>query len=383
MITTIEEYRQATTKLRDSVRQLGETLEDDIEQMTEFLRYRAAKHRFFPQHPVDDLAFFLDAQYNIQLSAQLEPSMDRALLLSQATVEGDTAFVQQLGQQPFIFCTFHFGSYQMVGALLRQFGIEFSVLTLKQGVTSEMLHHAAVDDPLDVLHADSPSILLEMHSTLQAGKSIMVFIDGNPEAISEADSAAYARVNLLGHKLLAKKGIASLAHATGVPILPIVSYRTGPEQVRVFFGSPIKPDRSVPRATYVQQTLQACYGQLEHYLATRPEQWLYWRMIHNYVDLSNGHSGGAALPTANLGSPTHYVFNQERYELFAARKYAYLFDRFTQEAFTISPKLLAYLRHLTTHPEAVASAAVRINATLLHDLLSKQILRGVSREDAP
>ncbi|MBT9395464.1 hypothetical protein KLP40_20030 [Hymenobacter sp. NST-14] len=380
MITTIEEYRQATTELRQSVAQLGATLEEDIRQMTEFMRYRATKRRFFPAHPANDLDFFLDAQYNIQLSAQLEHRMARDLLLSQAVVEGDTAFLEQQPRQPFIFCTFHFGSYQMVGALLRHYGFDFAVLALKEGVTSDMLHHTAAEDPLHVLHADSPSILLEMHSTLQAGKSLLVFIDGNPEAISEEDSASYARVSLMGHTLLAKKGIASLAYATGVPILPIISYRPGPEQVRVNFGSPIRPDRSVPRATYVQQTLQTCYGQLEQYLATRPEQWLYWRMIHNYVDLRSEHP---ATPDTLDADPTHYTFNEARYELFAARKHAYLFDRHTQDAFTISRNLLGYLRHLMATPEPVASAAVRINAPLLQELLGKQILRKINREDAP
>ena len=379
MITTIEEYRQATAALRQSVQELGENLEDDIVQMTEFLRYRAAKHQFFPDHPVDDLRFFLDAQYNIQLSAKLEHQMARPLLLSQVTVDGDTAFVSQPQREPFIFCTFHFGSYQMVGALLRQYGIEFSVLTLREGVTSEMLHHAAADDPLDVLHADSPSVLLEMHSTLQAGKSIMVFIDGNPEVISDADSAAYARVSLLGHTLLAKKGVTSLAHVTGVPIVPIISYRTGPEQTRVVFGAPIRPDRAVPRATYVQQTLQACYGQLEQYLATRPEQWLYWRTIHNYLDESSRHQGTKGQGAPEL--PTHYTFNQERYELFVAQKHTYLYDRYTQDAFTISANLRAYLSHLTAAPEKVTTVVARINANLLQDLLGKQILQGICREE--
>jgi lauroyl/myristoyl acyltransferase len=375
MISTIEDYRNATTRLRNSVAQLAASLESDVTQMSEFLRYRATKQLFFPQHTADDLTFFLDTQYSIQLSAQLESAMARPLLLSQGTAEGNLDFVQQLGKQPYIFCTFHFGSYQMVGAMLRDFGFDFSVLTLKEGITPDMLHQGAAAEALDVLHADSPSVMLEMHNILSSGKSIMAFIDGNPDTITEADSKSYARIDLLGHTLLAKKGIPSLAYATGVPIIPIVSYRVGPEEVRVAFGAPIRPDRSQPRAAYVQRALQTCYGQLESYLLTRPEQWLYWRMIHNYLDLSSGRSGGQL--STGSGEPSHYTFNQERYELYQARQHAYLYDRTTQDAFTISPNLLKYLQHISKAPDPAAAVAVRINPTLLQELLSKQIMQGV------
>ncbi|MGY3091464.1 hypothetical protein ACVWYF_004532 [Hymenobacter sp. UYAg731] len=377
MITTVDEYRQATAALRHSVQQLGEGLEANVHQMGDFLRYRAAKRRFFPEHAADDLAFFLDTQYNMQLSAQLESKVSGALLLGQARAEGDTAFVEQQGQQAYIFCTFHFGSYQMVGTLLRKLGFDFSVLTLREGITSDMLHKAAATDRLDVLHADSPSVMLEMHNTLQAGKSIMAFIDGNPDAVSEANSKSYARVDLLGHKLLAKKGIPSLAYAAGVPIVPIVSYRVGPDDVRVVFGAPIVPSRAVPRAAYVQHALQSCYGLLEQYLRTRPEQWLYWRMIHHYLDL-----GGAAVASAGPPLvPSYYTFNQQRYEMYQGRQYNYLYDQHRHEAFAVSANLLAYLRYIVATPDTAAAVAVRINPTLRQELLAKQVLRGVSPEE--
>ena len=370
LITTPDEYHQATTALRTAVGQMGETLEQDVKSMTEFLRYRAAKQQFFPHHPDDDRTFYLESQYNIQLSAQLEHRMDRGLLLSQATAEGDTAFVQQQGRQAYIFCTFHFGSYQMVGAMLRQLGFDFSVLTLREGITADMLHQAGGSEQIDVLHADSPSVMLEMHSVLQSGKSLMAFIDGNPEVISEADRKSYAHVDILGHQLLAKKGIPSLSYATGVPIVPIVSYRTGHGEVRVTFGPPIWPNRALPRATYVQQALQTCYGLLEHYLLARPEQWLYWRMIHNYLALPDK----AAPPAAAPGPPSHYTFNQERYELYQAGAHSYLYDRRTQEAFAISGNLLAYLRHIGRTPDKAEAVAVRVNPALRQELLGKHIL---------
>lgn len=379
MITTLEAYRHATAELRRSVQTMGESLEHDAGLMNEFLCYRSAKHQFFPEHTADDVAFFLEAQYNIQLSAQLENKVSGPLLLSQVTAEGDTDFVAQRGRQPFIFCTFHFGSYQMVGTLLRQLGFDFVVLTLREGITPDMLHQAAATDRLDVLHADSPSVMLEMQNALRAGKSIMAFIDGNPNSIQEADRKAYARVNLLGHTLLAKKGIPSLAYAAGVPIIPIVSYRTGAEQVRVAFGSPLRPDRSQPRAQYVQHALQACYGQLEHYLRTRPEQWLYWRMVHNYFELSDA-AGGRAATAEELAAPTHYTLNAARYELYQARHHAYLYDRSTQQAFTVSANLLGYLRHLAAAPEPVAIVTARLNPTLRQDLLGRQVLRGLQLE---
>lgn len=377
MITTVDDYRQATAALRRSVQQLGEGLESNVHQMGEFLRYRAAKRLFFPEYAVDDLAFFLDTQYNMKLSAQLESKVSGPLLLGQARAEGDTAFVEQQGKQAYIFCTFHFGSYQMVGTLLRKMGIDFSVLTLREGITSDMLHQAAATDPLDVLHADSPSVMLEMHNTLQAGKSIMAFIDGNPDAVNEANIKSYARVNLLGHKMLAKKGIPSLAYAAGVSIVPIVSYRVGPEDVRVAFGAPIVPNRAVPRAAYVQHALQSCYSMLEQYLSTRPEQWLYWRMIHHYLDLSGATVAKAEPPLA----PSHYTFNQKRYEMYQARQYNYLYDRYQHEAFTVSANLLAYLRHILATPDTTAAVAVRINPTLRQELLTKQVLQGVSPEE--
>jgi hypothetical protein len=103
-------------------------------------------------------------------------------------------------------------------------------------------------------------------------------------------------------------------------------------------------------------------------------------MIHNYLDESSRYLGSKPQPSAEL--PTHYTFNEERYELFVAQKHTYLYDRCTQDAFTISTNLRTYLRHLTTSPEKVTTVVARINANLLQDLLSKQILKGTCREES-
>lgn len=376
MITTSEEYRQATQALRQSVEAATRNLENNKMLMGDFLRYRAAKNLFFPKLAADDLTFFRQAQYNVQLSGHLERLVAGPVLLGQATAEGDLAFVQQRGQQPYIFCTFHFGSYQTIGFLLQQLGFDFAVLTLREGITSGMIHHAieASGYSLDVLHADSPNVMLEMQHVLQRGKSVMAFIDGNADTIKEADYKSHAHVRLLEQTLLAKKGIPTLSYATGVPIVPIVSYRTESEEVRVVFGSPIWPDRSVARARYVQHALQTCYSQLEHYLRPRPEQWLYWRLIQNYLELA---SRPDEHPAPGSDGPTHYIFNQARYELHQTSQAGFLRNRRTQEVLAISAKLSAYLQHTTTAPTEVAVVRARLHPTLLQELLGTQVLRAL------
>ncbi len=371
MIRTLTDYIEQAKSLEQSVYSTIDKMQSNAAMTNGFLRFRANKRKFLPGNTDDDLESFRKAEFNVALSARVEIKTELQVLIDLMEVSGNTAVLDEGGKQPYIFCTFHFGPFRLIGPLLATHGYDLSVLTLKSGITPDLLHTSANDD-LEVLYADSSSVMLEMMNNLKNGKSLKTFIDGNAGLVKDPDVKSFAKTKFLGNEFYCKKGIPYLSYVSGVPIIPILSYRESLTKTRIIFGDPIHPDKSVSREQFAQNTIQFFYDWMEPYLQKYPEQWVYWQVMHEFMDIEKQQQ------IQHVGSDTFqegmYGFNQERYELFHTSTANYLFDKNAYKSFTISNNLSQYLTHLQQQPETSARLTARVNSTMLRDLLTKQVL---------
>jgi lauroyl/myristoyl acyltransferase len=203
----------------------------------------------------------------------------------------------QLKNKPTIICTFHTGSYRVLNLFLTKNKIPYSLVMGKEivqqeGAAFQSLYkglpgdNAAAD--FNIIDAEKPTVGLQMLRELKKGRSLLLYIDGNTgagAATTKNDNRCV--VNFLNQQLFARKGIAFLAHAAGVPIITAACYRTSWKNIKLKFFDPIFPDAGKERDLFAEQATQQIYDLLAPLVKKYPEQWEAWLYIHKVASIIN------------------------------------------------------------------------------------------------
>ena len=365
-IQSLTEYSQVWHGIRQGLDQeFGQIAKTPV-QLKEFFSFVTNKRRFLPDSaPQNELTFYKSLLHNQRVNLFLDYRTDINLLLDRFMVSGDLGFLQQPG--PFVFATFHFGPFPLIGYQLNRLGFNTSVLTI-EGISHEMIHQDTTDG-LDILHSGSTSVLADMMADLNEGKSVMSFVDGNLGVVKQLDTRSFVPVPFLGDTFFCKKGIPLLSYLTNVPVIPLITYRNGPEEIRMVVDAPIYPDRKLSRDVYAQQVLQRCYALFERHLRQTPDQWEFWNLLGKYM-ASELERPAAPHPTPAdpLGT---YLFNKARYDLIQVQETPFLFDRQGRGYFPISPVLARLLTDCGQNADALRT---NLPNPLLEDLVKRSVL---------
>jgi hypothetical protein len=368
MITTLEEYRKQTDiLLAENGQYLSNNMANDAIMQKEYLFYRANKHTFLPDSPLDDELLFEKMQFNKRLRI-LEDNTATDVLMNIMSCEGNMEFLENTQKTPYIFCSFHFGPFMQIGPLLNRQGIDFSVLT-EPGISHRQLHHTVAAEDLKVMHSNTSDILINMIDTLRNNKSLFVFLDGGQGSTIDQEKKSYIPIDFLGQNFYVKKGIPSLSYIADVPIIPLISYRTETGDMKVFFGNPIVPDRTKPRELFVKQMIQECFDTFSAYLIQYPEQFTLWHSLHQYMDLPLENIVKQELP--QIGKCR---FNGLRYSFFKDQKANYLFDNKTKQCLAISEGVWNLLQKFPAEGIQVEWLNKSPNISLWQEFARKEIL---------
>lgn len=239
----------------------------------EFALFSANLHRYLPAIPWADHPL-LYQQYSEYHRPRL--SYDRSAwettVLDPYTTTGAR-----------ILCLYHLGYHAQLPRVLADKGLRFDVL-LDRKVFEEqrdLLEH--MRDDLDgnenmyrFLFSDNPAVLLQVRTTLQQGRHLVVFADGN----SGVDTALANRqeVDFLDNRIAVRKGIALISHLMMAPVMPI-SHRMQGQKIQLVVGGVIDP-ADTPRREYIAVCMQALYGFLSRELAIQPWLWECWFYLH-------------------------------------------------------------------------------------------------------
>ncbi|MFC0774049.1 LpxL/LpxP family acyltransferase [Terrimonas alba] len=232
-------------------------------------------------------AIYNDILLNKKLSILEQSAWFLADELQTENLGADT--LRLLKKGPSIVCTFHTGSYRMINHFLVKQQVPFTLVMgnaviEKEGQLFFELYQrlqGARPDALRLLNAEDPRTGLQMLRELKSGRVLVLYIDGNTGAGSNTrDNANHCVVDLLTQQVYARKGIAYLAHAAQVPILPVACYRTERGAISLRFFDLLFPEGK-DRQLFASTATQRIYDLIAPMIRQYPEQWEGWLYIHH------------------------------------------------------------------------------------------------------
>lgn len=277
--------------------------------------------------------------------------------------------------QPRIYCTYHLGSYRQLTSILYRRGVDCVLLVGSnmnrhqggdlQGHIDALRQQRGLTNAFRIVDTGNPTSVMTILRELKAGRSLVVYVDGSPETAPQpGEEDKFLSVQFGNRRVMTRKGVAYLSHVSGVPIVPVVSYRQDNLVNVLECLESIVPDKRTDRETYCQKTLQRLYSMFWTYLNRYPGQWEGWNYVHSFLEPER--TTAARL----LRRPLRPVFNQERYTLCDLESAPVLFDRRCYETYEISPDL----RDLLLDLDQVDSVEELVGEDLFGELVEKEII---------
>lgn len=311
--------------------------------MVRFAIFSANLTNFLPEIPISEHA----EMFRKLLTSLAFETFDRNVLhISEVcSLNGDLKALET-PKTPSIFCTFHLGSYRIIANLLIKNGHHFTTIVKKDvynqqiasmmDYTNRMKQTYKTDSEVHVVSAEDPNIVLKLLRELKAGRSLLVYLDGNVGASDEK----LEKITFLSQTITARKGMAYLSYVAGVPLVPVISYRKSDMSNVLYMGEGIYPDKSVPKEVYSQRILQQLFDFFAKYVANFPEQWEGWNYIHHSLQTDET---SLSPPPPSAYRRLSYQFNEHRYSIFDLKESPVLFDKRYYSTYEISDSLRDYL----------------------------------------
>lgn len=238
----------------------------------------------------------------------------------------------RINANPFIYTTFHLGSYRIINHFLIKQGISFDLLIAKstyerEGYLFEEIFNKnkiADNQKIGLIDAENSTALFAMIRTLRNGRSLLIYMDGNTGINTNNKNNVNLFLTKLGKgEILARKGAIEISFLTNIPILNILSYIEN-RRTKLKFHPIINVDGK-SRDDYINYTMNKIYKQFEELLSKYPDQWEGWYYIHKNLCIKNRWSSEIHLNSGN--NNIKYFFNYNDYGIFNTNHKYYLFDK--------------------------------------------------------
>ncbi len=277
----------------------------------------------------------------------------------------------------FIFCSFHLGSYRVIANYLFKNSYDFSILVrgdVYDRQAAELLECGrrvgkkyGVKSDMRIHNAENPDVLLKVLRELKEGRSLLVYVDGNTGSGNTTEKLD--TVSFLGQNIQTRKGIGYMSYLSGVPILPVVSYRLSNYENVLDINDVIYPDKTLTRDQFSQQVNQQLYSLLAHYLAKYPEQWEGWSYVHQFLVEGQVSSSTITTKPPKAVIEASYHFNYSRYCLINLPQKPILFDKCHYTTLEISIDLHDYLSNKSySNPKHI------LGNKIFSELLKQQVM---------
>ncbi len=241
--------------------------------------------RFMPElSPLAMPAIFNELIRRLALAHEEQHYMEEAL----ATLEGwDDGWLRLLRERPGIVCTFHTGSYRLLGRLIASHGLPVALVLAsnvleKQGPDFIAAYQAicskAGKGQLQLIDAEKPTSALAMMRALRQGFQLVVYVDGNVGAGHATNQKNLLKLDFMHSQLLVRQGIGQLAVRTGAPVYPVICTRPAWGRLRLDLMPAITPDARKPE--HAQAVMGKLYKLLADTLYGLPQEWEGWLYLH-------------------------------------------------------------------------------------------------------
>jgi len=266
-----------------------------------------------------------------------------------------------LKSKPAVICTFHTGSYRVLNLLLAKLKIPFT-LVISKGVAEkegpifrslfQELPGTEKQERFQLIYAEASSSGLQMLRELKAGRSLVLYIDGNTgagTATTKNDNRCV--VDFLQQQLYARKGIAYLAHVAKVPVLTVACYRKTWEDIRLRFFEPVMPTAEKERELFARSTTQHIYGLAAPMIQEYPEQWEGWLYLHKVARVTSNTSLQERKRKFKNPEGKMY-FDRYRFGIFKVNGTPFLLKKCNYSFYAIDEQLYNFLRDCSDAPVA-------------------------------
>lgn len=367
-------YQQQRNKLLHTYTQELQ-LEADEYLQGQFALVSAGLVNYLPEIPI---ATHSSVYKEVLLHQQLSVlEQNETGVLEYVQPEGPcAATLERLRTAPAVICTMHTGSYRVLNLFLIQLRIPFTLVAgtavlTKEGDTFQRIYsklNPNEADGLRLIDAESSTAGLQMLRELKKGRSLVLYIDGHTGAgKATSDNANSCLVDFLGQQLYVRKGIAYLAHAAGVPILPVACYRKNMDDIRLRFYTAIEPDRSIDRDVFAATATQQMYYLFGEVIRAYPEQWEGWLTIHKTAKIVHAPVD-VLLNEQKTGE--NILFNSYRFGIFKTGGIPYVLQKHQYLFYEIDDPLYRLLIACIEEP----IAATKLADDLLTELIGKGIV---------
>jgi lauroyl/myristoyl acyltransferase len=361
-----QQYKKELADCKSAIERVN--LSEEEGHAVRFAIFSANLTNFLPDiHPDQHADLFKNQLVNLSYEF-----FDRNVLYASDLAILNNCELLRKPKQPFIFCTFHLGSYRLIANLLARMECSFTTLVRKEihaQQTQEILEYGErmkatynLEFDARVANAEDPKILYKLIKELQEGRSLLVYLDGN---LGSGDEKLQP-VNFLNQTINLRKGIPYISYLTKTPILPVIANREESLQNVLTIGTPIYPEASQSREEYASSSLQEIIDWVSPYIAKYPDQWEAWGYLHNF--LTPPEPPTLTISKSIFEKPT-YEFNHTRYHLFDLQNSTVLFDKKMYLTYEISSDLHQYFRSNTfINPKNI------LGNTMFKQLVSQAIL---------
>mgnify|MGYP002861199348 FL=1 len=177
-----------------------------------------------------------------------------------------------------LFLSGHIGNWEILSSWYAQYAKQHGH---ELHIVYQELHDLDVWEYVREIRERSGQVLLPKNMSVQ--KYAHMLKEGMHLALlDDIAGTGHMMVPFMGKDATNMPGPAIMALLSGVPVIPVCSYRTAPFQHEVFFLDPVKiPDKKENHEDRVKLTVQAINEALETLIRKRPEQWFWlhkrWR----------------------------------------------------------------------------------------------------------
>lgn len=172
-----------------------------------------------------------------------------------------------------IFLTAHLGNWELMGSWYAQY-------TKLHGHEVHVVYQEMHDQDMTkyiVQTRENTGIKL-LPKDLPVQKYVHMLKNGMHLALlDDVSGTGKMTVPFMGHDATNMPGPAVIALLSGVPVIPVFSYRVAPFQHEIELLDPVKlPDKKGGREDRIRLTVQAFNDALETCIRAKPEQWFGW-----------------------------------------------------------------------------------------------------------
>jgi lauroyl/myristoyl acyltransferase len=373
-------FSRAFAKLENQAREM-DLADPAAPNRKSFLFFRANYRYLFGEVSEEEIqrkyrAYWLNKQRN-----ELDFHIDLDHHFRNHEVRGWTRVSRLAEEQALIFSSFHFGPYNVIGLLLSRLGVQFSVLANGAVNMEQIRAHSiakyqsgdpnvrdAVLEESDVIKPGDMGTLLRCLHKLRSGRHLLVYGDGLEGQTSYFDRHKLVQAELLGRKIYARRGVASLAYKLKVPIVPVICRRDASGRLQTRFYPALNPHRYRNAKSFIRAYCEIGYRHLEPYVQRQPEAWEIFDHLQMYLPQGTppaARPGGAP-------SPEVLRFDTNRFGIFRDQERNYLLDSDLRTVFGLSRGLSGLLPRLNPVEYGVLSEV--LPASLITDLLARGVL---------